>query len=533
MTIAAANTLVAADWAVLAAYFILLGGAGWWWSLRASKSEQDYFYASRSMPAWVVAISLIATAQSAATFLGVPGAAYTGSFSYILGSCGYIIGGTIASLLFLRHYHALGVKSPYELIERRAGRSAMLACLGAFVVGKLFGAGARTYIGALPLSLAIFGDASLPHVSWCVGIIMVVAVLFTLFGGVRSVIWTDMLQVGVYMGAALVAIGVLLHAIDMPMSQVVSTLGEAKAKSGTSKLTLFDWGVSSRGVDWSNQFTVLTALTGAMLLCIAVLVTDQDAVQRALSCRSPREAVRSTILGQVLGIPVVLVFLVIGMLLFVYYGEIANQTGQAAPVKDIFQTFIFTEMKPGVRGLMIAGVLAIGPIGINATLNSLASVVSADLLPAPATMSDASKAQRARWMVILIGAALCAVSLFAAWYQQHSGLALIDFALNSMAFCFAPLLAIVVSLMLLRRGNTWSVIAALVCGFGTCVVLQAPVVASIAAALQPAKESGVDALLTWAGTLAFPWHFVIACLHALFVCVLGSPREQTRDGRLG
>jgi Na+/proline symporter len=528
MVVLAVSKLEPADWAVLGGYLALLAVTGWWWARRASKSEQDYFFASRTMPGWVVAISLIATAQSAATFLGVPTAAFKGSYSYILGSCGYNLGGTIASLLFVQHYHRLGVRSPYEMIERAAGKQAKLACVGAFVVGKLLGAGARTYIGALLLSIALFGNMDLDSLVYSITGIMVVSVLFTLYGGVRSVIWTDVLQVGVYMGAAFVAIGVLLAKIGLPIGDVFHTLRDATTASGISKLTVFDFGVRNGGIDWPNQFTVLTALTGTMLLCIAVLVSDQDAVQRVLSVKSPREAVRTTILAQVLGVPVVLVFLTIGMLLFVFYSR-ASGVKMPEPGKE-FQEFIFEVMSPGVRGLMIAGVLAIGPIGINATLNSMASVISNDLLPARAE-SDADP-RRARLLVIYVGFVLLLVSIFAAWYQQHSKLPLIDFALNSLAFCFAPLLAIIMSLMLLRRGNALSVIAALVTGFTTCTLLQPPVVAWLTTQLAPADGSQVAALLAWAKTLAFPWHFVLAWVLSLCVCALGKASKQVHSAEM-
>lgn len=521
----AGATLGPRDWAVLLAYLALLAGAGWWWSRRAAKSEADYFYASRSMPAWAIAISLIATAQSAATFLGVPSAAYSGTYSYILGNISYIVGGVLASLLFLRRYHELGLRSPYDLVRRAAGRPAMLACVGAFVVGKLLGAGARTYIGALPLSLAVFGDVSLPHVSLCVVCIMVFAIAFTLVGGVRSVIWTDLLQVGVYLGAALLAIVLVYQAINLPAREIVGVLSEAKTAAGVSKLTLLDMGLSpSGGVAWSNQFSLLTAFTGSLLLCIAVLVSDQDAVQRALACPTPRDAVKSTILAQVLGIPMVLVFLTLGMLLFVYYQRVGAGAiaGSVPPAKEVFQSFIFTQMPDGVRGLMIAGVLAIGPIGINATLNSVASVVSADLLPARKGLSDAQAAQRARVLVVCVGLVLTGVSLFAAWYQQHSQLPLIDFALNSLAFSFAPLLAIFVCLVLLGRGRAWSIVLALVAGFGMCVLLQAPVLRAVRDAMQPAAESNADGVLAWAASLAFPWHFVLSFVLSFAVCVCGG-----------
>jgi Na+/proline symporter len=135
-------------------------------------------------------------------------------------------------------------------------------------------------------------------------------------------------------------------------------------------------------------------------------------------------------------------------------------------------------------------------------------------------------------LVIYVGFVLLLVSIFAAWYQQHSKLPLIDFALNSLAFCFAPLLAIIMSLMLLRRGNALSVIAALVTGFTTCTLLQPPVVAWLTTQLAPADGSQVAALLAWAKTLAFPWHFVLAWVLSLCVCALGKASKQVHSAEM-
>lgn len=511
------------DWLVLALYAAMLAGSGWWLARRTVSSGRDYFLAERSMPAWAVAISALATAQSAATFIGVPEQSYAGNLTYLLGNLGPLIAAVIVAVVFLPAYYRANVASPYELLEARFGASARVASSWTYLLGRMLASGARTYIGALPLSLAVFGDVSLVHVCWSIALIVAIATIYTLAGGIRSVIWTDVLQVSVYMGAAIAAVVVLLWMIPASPGEVFAALREA------DKLRVLDVGVSSAGVEWSKGFTLLTALTGLMLINLAAFATDQDLVQRSLTCKSAAHAARSVLLATLLGIPVGLIFLAIGALLFVFYQRpdlmgIAPDAGAAAPqqAKDVFQTFILTQMPPGVRGLMIAGVLAIGPLGINATLNSMASTLIADTYNKLVPVRDARTDVRAgRIATVACGGALLLTSLLCALWHTRAGGTLIDFALGIMVFAYSGLLAVFLVALLTRRGSAASAVAALVTGLVLTAVLQPP-------ALRWLLGDDTSAWPRWLqpfASLAGPWRMVLGTGVALLVCMLAAPKR--------
>ncbi|HYF15515.1 MAG TPA: hypothetical protein VD971_10645 [Phycisphaerales bacterium] len=527
-----AITLTTPDWIVLGCYGALLVLTGIYFSRRGAKGVRDYFLAERSMPAWAVAFSILATAQSAATFIGVPERSYVGDLTYLAASLGPLIAALLVSAFFLPRYYRAGVASPYELLENRFGPGARTATSWAYLLGRLLGSGARTYIGALPLSLAVYGDATLPHVLVSIGAIMLVGTVYTLAGGVRSVIWTDVLQVCVYLGAGVAALAFLLSIVPAPLDAVLDALRTA-GPDGADKLRVVDPGIRfapevtiARGAPYS----ILASITGLMLLNLAVMAIDQDLVQRCLTCRDHLHAARSVIISQLLGVPVVLLFLAIGLLLFVYYQR-PDLMGVSAPAasapasKDIFQTFILSRMPPGLRGLMIAGVLAIGPIGINATLNSMASTLMNDtVLRVRGSSGPASDLRASRLLVVACGVTLAGVACLCAWWQQHSKLPLLDFAQAVLAFAYTGLLGVFLCALFTRRGSTRSAITAMLAAAGLCVLVQPFVLANLRRFVSslPSPFAYADAALAWAGAWAFSWHFVAGTAVAFAICLAGS-----------
>jgi SSS family transporter len=511
------------DWVVLTAYGLLLVGSGWWFSRRAATSTEDYFMAGRSMPAWAVAFSLLATAQSAATFVGVPQASYDKNLTYVTSMLGPILAAIITVALFLPAYYKRNVHSPYHMLETRFGPGARAATSWTYLLGRVLANGARTYIGALPLSLAVFGDTSLPHVVMSIVAIMSIATVYTFFGGIRSVIWTDVIQVCVYLGAAVVALFVLCNRIPASGGEIFSALQQG------GKLETMSFGMSPTKpyIDWGDGMTVLTGLTGWMLLNLAVSSTDQDLVQRSLTCKNSVEAGKSLMLATVIGVPVVLVFLAIGLLLHIYYQR-PDIMGAAAtnvtsiPSKDVFATFILSEMPAGVRGLMIAGVLAIGPIGINATINSMASTLVQDTYEKIVKTRDTRRDLFvSRMMVVLCAVVLASGAIIAAWVQSVYEMKLIPFALGVMALAYTGLLAVFLTAILSKRGSTKSVIAALVTGFVVALMLQ-PGVATWWHVQLNLPQSALT-------NLASPWIMVLGTSAALVVCLVGKP--VSRDSR--
>ncbi|MBX3357681.1 MAG: sodium/solute symporter [Phycisphaeraceae bacterium] len=521
----ASATFHAADWAVLGAYFALLVVTGIAFSQREPEGSDEYFLAGRQMPAWAVAISVLATSLSAATFIGGPQQSYDGNLTYLSATIGSVLAVVFVALFFIPVYYRENVATVYELLERRLGPGTRLATSGMFMVGRVFASGARLYIVALPASLIVFGDTAAPNLVLAIAVMTVAAVGYTLVGGIRSIIWTDVIQTCVFVGAALAAAAVLLHRIPLDPAAITRELASSTAPDGSGKLALLRVGLG----DWSAKYTLLTAVFGFTLLNLGAYGTDHDLAQRMLTCRSAARGSWSAIGGVLIGIPVTILFMLVGLLLYIFYRR-PDLMGSAAPSAhpasstEIFLTFILNEMPRGMAGVMMAGLFAAGLGSMNSALNAMSATLLNDFY----RPRRPGKSPRHYLLVGRLGVAAwgLALGLFACacvwWYGRMAaeGQTLIDFALMVMAFAYSGLVGVFLTAIFTRRGNSTSAIAALATGF--LVVL----------ALQPAVR---DHLADWPGDspiartahalaalkLAFPWHLVIGTAAATAVCSLG------------
>ncbi len=515
------------DWIVLALYFVLLVGTGVWVSRRVSNSR-DYFLGGRAMPAWAVAISVLATSLSAATFIGGPQQAYEGDLTYLSATLGTIVAAVVVALVFIPAFYKHNVTTVYELLEVRFGSGARRAASAMFMIGRVFASGARVYIAAHALSFILWGDVASLHLLIAVAALSAAGVVYTIAGGIESVIWADVVQTVVFVGAIVTAMVVLITRIPAPISEIVTALGTA-GEGGASKLALI-----RTTTDLSAPFTLWTALTGFTLLNLAALGTDQDLVQRMLTCRSPLKASWSVISSQLIAIPVVLVFMVLGLLLFVFHKRpdlMGTALGEAPIGKEVFLRFITFDMPPGMSGLMIAGLFAIGLTSLNSALNAMSSTFVSDFYRRwRPTSSETHYLRAARLAVVAWGVILAFFAALCVWWQSDSTrqTTLLEFALGVMVYAYTGLLAVFLCALFTRRGSTPSVLAALATGF------------LLTLAMEPALFRAWTALFAWSAAtpdiadgfrlgelrLAFPWRMVIATAGALAVCLAGKSHER-------
>ncbi len=512
----AARGLAPLDWAVLAAYGVLLAGTGAYFACRAKRTTADYFLGGHAMPVWAVAISILATTQSAATFVGVPESAFKGDLTYLSTNIGGILAGILLATVVIPAYYRAGATTPYQLLERRFGPGAKLASSWAYMVGRVFASGARVYVGAIPVSMAIFGDASPTHLVFAIGAFMAFGVVYTIAGGISSVIWTDLMQVLVYLGAAVVACVLLVRAIPGGFGDVVAAL-DAGMPDGGSKLAVVRLGLDFTkpylGFDPGAEFTLLTALTGWALITLASHGMDQDLVQRMLTCKDARRGGWSVISGILIGIPAVLLFAVLGLLLWVHEcrPDLAGRVGAGdADGKDVLLRYILSGMPAGAAGLMIAGVLAAGPAGINASLNSMASTFVSDVYrPRRPGRDERHYVRVGRLATAGWGAAMGAFALACVPWQQSQRDQILPFVLGVMGFAYAGLLGVFGTALFTRRGCTRGAVAALAVGF---VVVMA---------LQPTVWAWMFRGTSWESfRLASPWRLVAGAAAAFATCYL-------------
>lgn len=548
MTLSLAAGLAVADVVIVALYLGIILISGIWLARREPAGAEEYFLGGRRMPVWAVAISVVASSLSVATFLGVPQQAYAGNLAYLSTNIGGLIAVMVVAYFFIPAFYKHSCTSIYELLEHRFGPGAKQASSLAFMVGRLLASGVRVFIAAIPLAMVLFGIEESKRPEYIVGAILIlsaVAVGYTLIGGIASVIWTDVIQTVVLIIAVLAAVWVLLTRIDAPTTEIIQALqantatapGSANSAAQGSKLLIFDF-----STDLTKSFTVLAAVVGWSLLNMASYGTDHDMVQRCLTCKSAIKGSRSVIIAIFSGIPVVALFMLIGLLLWVFYQR-PDLTGGAPITYDIamtdrvFTTFILQELPAGLRGLMVAGIFAVALGSLNSAITAMAATSVKDFYAhAVPGKSDRHYMIAGRWATLGWGVALAGFACLCIVWQKYENRTLIDFALGVMTYAYSGLLAVFLSALFTKRGSTASVIAALVTGFlvvlyfnPTLWVGVSKLIPSIvestrqaAQALNPGKAVVVDAELIKEALpflkLASPYHMLIATIAAFAVC---------------
>jgi Na+/proline symporter len=497
----------ALDWSIVGGYILILALAGYF-STRRQRSAADYFLAGQAVPVWLIAISVLSTTQSAATFLGAPDFSYRGDYTYLASNLGPIIGAFLVGRFLIPRFYAEGVTTVYELLRDRYGPVAMRAAAGMYLIGRVFASGARLYLAAIAVSMIVFIDIQPSHVLAASAVLVVMGLVFTFIGGLRSVMWSDLVQVILYVGAALVVLLILWSSIPASTGEMVSAL------AAEGKLRLVDL-----SLDPAAPFSLLAIVTGITLLFFASMGLDQDMTQRFLACRDAREGKRALYASVLVGIPVVFLFLLIGSLLHIVYDRPDLMGAGAAAASGtfegekitVFMHYILTQIPPGVRGFVAVGVLAAA--AVNSGLISMSSVLVQDFYrpwaerrgPRPET----HYVRAGRVGMVVLALALLAMSLLCFYWQRYTDAPLLDFALGVMTFAYSGLLGVYFTLLFTRRGSAASVIAALATGF-------------VAIALQQSYVVDVLGLPASWKALAFPWQLCIGTAVAFATCLMGN-----------
>jgi SSS family transporter len=457
------------DWMIFASYFLLLILTSVVLSQTKIKTSREYFTGGNAMPMFAVAISVLATSQSAATFLGGPEYSYKHDLTFLGFYFSAFLAVFFVAKVLVPRFYAINAITVYEYLEHRYGESSKRYAGIMFLIGRLFASGARLYIGALAISMILFSDILASHIAISIAILMIGALAYTFFGGVKSVIFSDIIQAVTYVGAGVAVVVYLYMSLNTDFSTIVSTL------SDNGKLKLVDF-------SFTGGFTVWTLLTGWLLLNIAAYGLDQDMTQRVLTCKNKKEGEKSLIYAIVFTIPVAILFLVIGLLLYLFYQhpEISNissacidQNVDGQSVK-IFMLYILNEMPEGLRGLVTVGAIAAALSSTNSVLSAMSSVAIEDIYrPWLGRGKEEEHYLKAgRFMVVIFALLLSLMGMLSFYWQQFSELPLLNFALGVMAFAYASLLGVYGAAIFTNRGTERTVLFALIGGFLTVLLLQ-------------------------------------------------------------
>lgn len=480
--------LSAVDWCIILSYFATMIAIGCYWS-RGQRGTGAYFLGNRRMPRLAVALSVLATTLSAATFVSVPALAYGGDLTYLIMNLGGLVAAFVVAGLFIPPLYRSGTVTVYGFLGSRYGQPVAIVASLMFLLGRLLASGARLFIAAIAFAFILFGDTATEYLLTAIVSFGLIGTLYTVLGGIRAVIWTDTIQICMVVAAALFSIYFLLEVIPLPIGEIFAELREF---DGQNKLKFLDF-----RLDWSLSFTFWTGLVASTFVSTAAYSVDHDMLQRLMTARSPSAGGISLIASTVVGIPVVCLFLGIGLLLSIYYGR-PDLMGTAVPLDQledsnaVFPQFVLNNLPAGIKGLAIAGLFAAAMSSLDSAINAMASSLVADLylpwkercrrLRTVAEKVEKPKVSRtteedfalgaSRLAVALMGLLLIGFALLAVFLYSMGDDSLISFALGVMAFTNAPLLGVLSAAIFTRRGSARSVITALVIGCLAVLFLQ-------------------------------------------------------------
>lgn len=512
------------DWIIILIFFCVLVGLGMKFS-KKNKNMEDYFLGGRSMPAWLVVLAASGTSISAGTFVGSPELGFNTNLTYLLFNVGGIIGGLAAALFVLPKLYASKTITIYGFIGDRFNENAKRSTSIMFLIGQLFTSGSRLFIAALAMSVMIFGGINFQFIVYTIIILGAVSTIYTMLGGIKGLIYIDALQMVIICLSGLAAIALIILGLNkagIDFSGVVDTLKHGQIKSAgawvdSNKLKVFDTSLSL-----STPYNLIGIFIACSVFHFAKYTTDHEFVQRQLTCKSLKGAAKSLVWSQAFNIPVVAVFMGIGMLLYVLYANSDPAAFEAfrADGRDLFPQFIRNSVPMGLRGFMVVGLLAAALSSYNSAINAMASSFTADIvLPiqikrGKATASDADSISSSKKMVIVMGIVLTTFAIFTAFMQQSSGLNLVDFSTGVMAFAYSGMVGVFCCAIFTKRGNAASIVAALVCGFVVVLLCQPYVLAPLSKAICGESVS-----------LAWPWWTVFGGLVSFLVCICGKKKE--------
>src|SRR5436190_5954877 len=523
------------DCLVLFLYFFIIVAIG----LRMGRKErdlEDFALGRRQIPWWAVLASLIAAETSAGTFFGTPGEGYTQrNYTYLQLALGTIIARILVSFIFIKPYYDYKVFSIYEYLTARFGVGTKNAASAVFLFTRLLASGARLYVAAIALALAyemIRGvrpdqtETLLIYIGATIAIVILTAI-YTTLGGIKAVIWTDLIQASIMMTSAVVALGLLYSAIPGGWNEIVArhgsfhlsdfiTTGLDPAKHGWAKIA---------GM-FAIDYTIFAGLFGSTFITMGTHGTDQDMVQRMLTAPDVRRSRRSLILSGLADIPIAFTFLSIGLLLWVYY-QVHPDPTLPKTANETFCHFILYQMPVGIRGLLIAGIFATAMGSLSTALNALATSFTRDWYE-PYINRHATSEPRlraVRWATVWFSVLMIIVACTTAYLViVHPNVRIIPIVLGIFGYTYGSLLGVYFAGMLTKnRGNDFGNILAMILGF-VCVAILSGLPNGIAGIFgtkfyeQPA----------WLPVMEFPWWIFFGTIVTFFVAILFRSRPHQR-----
>lgn len=375
------------------------------------KNTKDYFLGGKNMSWWSVGFSIVASETSTLTFISIPGLAYKGNMMFMQLIIGYFIGRLLVTFIFIPAYYNGNLETAYDFLGKRFGDLLRKITSSTFIVTRVLASGVRLFATAIPVHIITGLDYPTS-----IAIIGVATLIYTYLGGLKAVVAVDVIQMFIYIGGAIFAMIVILHALPNGVDDVISYA----TANGQNKFQIFNFSSFNSWTEFfASPYTFMGAILGGTFLTMASHGTDQLLVQRLLGCKDKRDSQKALVLDASVIVVQFAFFLFLGLCLYAFYQGAAFTTlkfgSNGLPLTssdEIFPKFIIENLPTGIIGLVIAGILASAMGTLSSAISSLASSTYLDLFRRSHKNEDNkkevmySKLFTLFWGIVLIGGAM-------------------------------------------------------------------------------------------------------------------------------
>ena len=463
------------DYVVLIAYLIGITIFGVLFR-KSQQTVKDYFVGAKNINWVVISLSIVATETSTLTLIGVPAIAYAnfarpeqgGNYTYLQVVIGYVIARFIISFLFIPAYFKGDLMTAYTLLENRFGVSVKNFAASLFLIMRALAEGVRIFAASIVLTAVL--SSSLPDFPnltlWSIVIVGVLTLVYTFEGGIAAVIWTDLIQLIIYIGGSLVAAYMLVTLVPGGWGEIYAQ----GAAAGKFQFVSFSWSLNL-------PFTFWAGLLGGTFLTMASHGTDQLLVQRLLTCKDERDSQKAVILSGFVVLFQFVLFLTIGAMLYAYYAHTsisdsalsASNCITSKRCDEIFPRFIVEQLPHGISGLVIAAIFAAAMSNLSGSLNSLASTTVLDFykpLINP-NISDESLLKLSKWLTAAWGIILITIAIFARNWGS-----VFTVGLTIASLVYGPMLGAFLLGVLTKKANSTGVVTGMLASMLTMLCVK-------------------------------------------------------------
>ena len=472
------NYLSLADWVVIVIYLLGIIGLGVWFG-KDQKNTRDYFLGSKNIPWWGIGLSIVAAETSALTIIGVPAIAYGGNIAFIQLIIGYVIARLVLAVVMVPHYLKGEIYSPYQLFANAFGSSASRTAGGFFLLSETLAAGVRVYVACIPIQLML-GIHVLPSII----LFVVLSLLYTYIGGVKAVIWTDAVQFGLFLAGGIFTLFYIPHFFEGGFTEVFKIAAEAGKLHWLNVIPPHEqarslWQLAKWVLE--EPMNIWMGIIGGTVMVMSSHGAEQLIVQRVLACKNVRDGRKALCLSAVVVFPLFFIFLLTGVMLWVYFQKFPMLIPLPEPRPGIkandfvYPIFMLTAVPHYLKGFLIVAILSAAMSSVSSALTSLASVSTMDFVKGLSvkTRSEAfylsfSKISTIFWAAILIFVA----------YLTREVTFVLDAAFKLRGLTSGALLGGLFLAVFWKKGRARPLIVGMLCSLATMTIIS-PMVQAI------------------------------------------------------